>query len=258
MAYHGGKFHVGAFNDGDFSGAYTGEFLNREHMNDGKGFVKYVWGQEIVQHGGRFYWGIIDEQSFPIIKKASFWWDIGGNNILQQKIRQISTKNTFLQLYADFQKNAPTAYRNNLVNVVLPLQDKVEGIDNERKKVSKLLQNAYAINIIPNKFRNSHAIWFIHDFVTTSNETLSSAFLHCDLDEIKKKLDTIIEQQKDIIINQRILMAQNAQMIEQNQQTLNRLANIESNTERASQYAQIAANNAEACAWIGIANYIKD
>lgn len=95
-------------------------------------------------------------------------------------------------------------------------------------------------------------------YIATSNETLSAAFLHCDLDKIKQKLDTIIEQQREIIINQRILIAQNAQMIEQNQQTLNRLASIEQNTERAAQYAEIASNNAEACAWISAANYIKN
>lgn len=47
-------------------------------------------------------------------------------------------------------------------------------------------------------------------------------------------------------------------MIEQNQQTLNKLASVEGNTERAAQYPEIASNNAEACAWIGLANYIKD
>ncbi len=39
---------------------------------------------------------------------------------------------------------------------------------------------------------------------------------------------------------------------------LNSLASIEGNTHMASQYAEIAANNAEACAWIGVANYIKN
>ena len=119
------------------------------------------------------------------------------------------------------------------------------------------MQTAYSANIIPQQYRNIHAVWFIHDFITTSSETLSSALLHCDLDEIKQKLDTIIEQQKEIIINQSVMMAQNEELISQNQQTLNKLASIETNTAKAGQYAKIAANNAEACAWIGIAKYIS-
>lgn len=258
LAYHDGKVHIGAFNDGDYGGAYTGEFLNREHMTDGKGFVKYVWGQEVINHRGRFYWGIVDDNSLPTIKSSSFWWDIGGNNMLQQKFRQSSARDSFLELYSQFKQTAPQQYQDNLEKIIKPLKNRVAGISDEWKKADKLLQEAYSVNIIPQQYRNIYAIWFIHDFINTSNESLTTALLHCDLDEIKQKLDTIIEQQREIIINQAVLMAQNAQMIEQNQQTLNRLAGIEQNTERASQYAQIASNNAEACAWIGMANYIKN
>lgn len=257
LAYHDGIYHIGAFRD-DGDGAYTGEYLNREGMLDGDGFVKYVWGQGVVEHGGEFYWGRIDDDSFPIIKKPSFWWDIGGSNVLQQKLWQINARDAFLRIYADFQKVAPKKHHENLLRTIRPLEEKVNGIEQEYQKADTLLQRAYDINIIPRQFRNIHAIWFIHDFVVSSNETLSSAFLQCNLDEIKEKLDTIIEQNDRLIIQNAVQIAQNSQMMEQNQKMLQRLANIENNTDRAAQYAQIAANNAEACAWIGLANYIKD
>lgn len=201
---------------------------------------------------------VIDNNSLPIIKKASFWWDVGGNNMLQQKLRQANARDAFLAIYEDFKKTAPDIYQRNLENVIYPLQEKVDGIDAEYKKADELLQKAYTINIIPKQFRNIHAIWFIHDYITTSNESFSAALLHCDLDEIKQKLDEIIEQNNRIIIQNAIQIAQNSQMLQQNQQMLNRLATIESNTDRAAQYAEIASNNAEACAWIGLANYIRD
>ena len=87
--------------------------------------------------------------------------------------------------------------------------------------------------------------------------TLTTALLHFDLNEIKKKLDKIIAQQEEIIIQQAINNAQNQQLLRQNQQQLEYLSTIESNTSQAAQYAEIAANNAEACAWIGMANYIE-
>ena len=66
----------------------------------------------------------------------------------------------------------------------------------------------------------------------------------------------IIAQQQEIIIQQAVLAAQNQQMLRQNQMQLERLAAIEDNTRQAAQYAEIAAVNAEACAWIGYASYI--
>ena len=172
-------------------------------------------------------------------------------------IQQKENKNGFWNAYERFKNNAPQKYEQN-VKTILPSKNKRKGVKNELEQAKELLSKAYQINIIPKQYRNIHAMWFIHDFVTTSNETLSGALLHCDLDEIKKKLDKIIEQNNRIIRQNAIQIAQNSQIMGQNQQMLNRLASIESNTDRAAQYAEIAANNAEACAWIGMANYIKD
>lgn len=83
------------------------------------------------------------------------------------------------------------------------------------------------------------------------------ALLHYNLEEIKTKLDTVIERQKEMIINQERMIAQNKEILKQNQDLLGRLAMIENNTYYASQYAEIAANNAKACAWFGMANFMR-
>ena len=72
--------------------------------------------------------------------------------------------------------------------------------------------------------------------------------LHYNLEEIKSKLDTIIEQQKEIIVNQAIAIAQNKTICEQNQKQLEKSSNIETNSYCAAQYAEIGARNAEAAA----------
>ena len=77
---------------------------------------------------------------------------------------------------------------------------------------------------------------------------------------LKTKLDKIIIQQQEIIINQAQLLAQNQTICEQNKRQLTeleRLANIENNTAHAAQYAEIAARNAETATWISLANYIS-
>ena len=168
-----------------------------------------------------------------------------------------SVKKSFFESYEQFKATAPYKYNENAKKIQPSINNRSE-ISDEIDKAKELLKKAYSINLIPQQFRNIYAVWFIYDYLSTSNENLSAAFLHCDLDKIKQKLDTIIEQQEEIIISQRILMAQNEQMIEQNQQTLNMLASIERNTDRAVQYSKIASNNAEVCAWISIANYIRN
>ncbi len=132
-----------------------------------------------------------------------------------------------------------------------------EAVFEEYTAASNLLEKAYSVNIIPKPFRNIHAVYYLYDYICTSNQSFTSALLFSDLDDIKRKLDTIIYQQQEIIINQSIEIAQNQSLIEQNQRSLKKLASIEHNTEKAMQYTEIAAINSEACAWIGVANYIK-
>ena len=133
-----------------------------------------------------------------------------------------------------------------------------KNMDIEFNQVNALLTKAYSVNIIPAQFRNLHAVYYLHDFLSTSNETLTSGLMHCDLDVIKQKLDEIIEQQQTIILNQAIIMSQNEQIMQQNDRQLRHIINAEINSEKAATYAQIASINSEACAWIGVANYIKD
>lgn len=168
---------------------------------------------------------------------------------------QRTQKKAFFEEYEKFKNKAPQCYED-AENQFKATFDKRDEIIKELTKAKELLNDAYNINIIPKQFRNIYAVWFVYDYLSTSNESLSSAFLQFNLDAIKQKLDIIIEQQQEIILNQKIQIAQNSQIMEQNQQKLKVLANIEQNTERAAQYARIAANNAEACAWIGVANYI--
>lgn len=160
-----------------------------------------------------------------------------------------------LEAYSDFKKTAPLSYQEN-IKKSNAMSQTLNGITTELDKVNKLLQRAYQVNIIPMQFRNLYAVYYLHEFISTSHESLATALLHYDLNEIKAKLDRIIEQQQEIIIQQAIIAAQNKQLLQQNKSQLERLSAIENNTSQAAQYAEIAAVNAETCAWISLANYI--
>lgn len=160
-----------------------------------------------------------------------------------------------LEAYSDFKETALRAYQEN-INKASSMTQTANRISYELDKACNLLQKAYQVNIIPMQFRNLYTIYYLHEFISTSRESLSAALLHCDLNEIKAKLDKIIAQQQEVIIQQAIIASQNNQLLQQNKLQLERLASIESNTTQAGQYAEIAAVNAETCAWIGLANYI--
>lgn len=165
-------------------------------------------------------------------------------------------KEACLDIYDEFKKIAPIEYEKN-IQEINKLNVQYDEMTKELEKASRILEQAYDINIVPKQFRDLYAVYYLADFITTSNESLSTALLNYNLEIIKEKLDKIIDQQQEIIINQALAMVQNEKIMKQNEANLQHLASIEQNTERAAQYAQIAANNAEACAWIGIANYIN-
>lgn len=163
----------------------------------------------------------------------------------------------FSKAFTSFQAESPFIFQDNM-NRISAHEQKINGISKELEEINQLLNKAYAVNIIPAQFRyNIHAIYYLHDFVSTSCESFTTALLHFDLDEIKVKLDRIISQQESIIIQNAVLMAQNENLARQNQKQLEKLSKIERNTSQAAQYAQIAANNAETCAWFNMANYIE-
>lgn len=117
------------------------------------------------------------------------------------------------------------------------------------EKARSLLNSAYEINIIPQQFRNLYAIYYLYNYLSTSQSTLESAMLHFDLQEIKSKLDIVIYQQQQIILQQAWQLAQNAKLIEQNEKLIQCAISTCRNTRHAEQYARISAVNSDVIAF---------
>lgn len=204
------------------------------------------------------------ETNLAYLQSHQAWYCIVGNLFDRIKYKNNAIKH-FNEAYINFKATAPDAYQTLLCNNSMMIKERM-GLNKELQEVQRLLVKAYSCNIIPGAFRNNlYAIYYLYDFINTSNESFSTALLHYDLNEIKSKLDKIISQQQEIIIQQSMLMAQNSQLFDQNQAFLKKLSNIEAsssqtayNTAQSAYYSEIAANNSEICAWIGLANYLKD
>lgn len=135
---------------------------------------------------------------------------------------------------------------------ILPL------VENDLTKTCNLLDTAYAINIIPAKYRNIYAAYFLYEYISTSTVTLSEALYHCDLDEISKKLDTIIEQQQEIIMELARSNALNEHIVRQNEETLRHAIATENNTALAAQYSKVAAINSNTVSTIQSYYFFKN
>jgi len=254
-----------------FNKGYRREFYAHFFYNQNGFYVSvlkggsHIWEEDKnsgYYSGDSFYepcWKLLPKEN-PILQYSTVkhWKDYYyGDGIFEKMRRCEIVKDAFISSFNDFAAKAPQIYKQNLEKVNKLTKDK-NGISNELATVNKLLRQAYDINIIPSNFRNNiHAIYYLHDFVSTSQESFTTALLHFDLNEIKAKLDKIIAQQETIIIQNAIMMSQNEKMMKQNEEKLLKLSQIEENTSQASQYAQIAANNSEICAWISMANYIE-
>lgn len=117
---------------------------------------------------------------------------------------------------------------------------------NEIKSLNNLLTETYSINIIPRQFRNLVGVYYLYDYMSTSQESLQSALLNYNVNKINIRMDKMIEQQSDMIIQQYVTNSRLEAMQNQNHRIMRQLSNIEQNSEITAKYSAITAANAKA------------
>ncbi|SEK99239.1 hypothetical protein SAMN02910353_01667 [Ruminococcus sp. YRD2003] len=115
-------------------------------------------------------------------------------------------------------------------------QKAIDECNAEKKAVGALLAKAYSANIIPQQFRNIQGVYYLYDYLSTSNQSLSEALMQANLESIKQKMDKMIQLQSVQIIQQAQTNAKLGQLIEISE-------DIRMNTALAAKYAEIAAIN---------------
>lgn len=121
-------------------------------------------------------------------------------------------------------------------------------ISTDLEVVKKELKKAYDLNIIPLQFRTIEGVYYLYDYMSTSQQSLSEALMQANLEAIKQRMDTIIENQSDQILLQAQANAKLEEINVKNQQILETAQATMNNTAIAAKYAQIAAINSEVTA----------
>lgn len=132
----------------------------------------------------------------------------------------------------------------------------------ERRRVKRLLNQVYDVNIIPGRYRDSYVAMYLYDWFGTSQaDDLDMALNTLVLEEIKERLDTLISYQSQSILNQRMILA-NQQRAYNEQQRHNSLMRAEANRIAASNeerniYLSMIESNTAATAYFAAAEYLK-
>lgn len=115
----------------------------------------------------------------------------------------------------------------------------------EQEEFGELLEKAYSANIIPKPFRNIEGVYYLYDYISTSNQSLSEALTQANLDAIKQRLEAMIEVQSAQVIQQAQANAKLGTLQAQNEHIARLAEAVMNNTAVSAQYAQISAVNSE-------------
>lgn len=116
------------------------------------------------------------------------------------------------------------------------------------REARSIRQQVYGVNIIPNRYRNIYVAYFLFDYFNTSRETdLDKVIQTLLLDEIVQRLDKIILQLEEVVLNQRRQAAlterQNEMIANNHREQMKRMARMERNQELQVDYLNMIEQN---------------
>lgn len=158
------------------------------------------------------------------------------------------------------QINRTQEFNRSQVNII---QMELNELYCAKNQAVHVLNQVYAANVIPSPYRNIYAAVYLYNwFSTGGSDDLDHALSMFVLEEIKAKLDIVIEQQAQIIVNQRVMLA-NRQKDKDDQDRHNRmmyqkLDQIQASQDEHQRYERMIEANTAATAFFAAANYLKE
>lgn len=142
------------------------------------------------------------------------------------------------------------------------VERRIKVYEEEIRKVDMLLEQLYSVNVIPRWYRDLYPAVYLYDWFSNSRaDDLDMALNTLVLEQIKDRLDAIIRNQSEMIINQRIMIANQRQCMEQaerhHQMLLSKLDRIGASVEDQKMYLSMIEANTAANVYFSAANYLK-
>ena len=217
-------------------------FLGLSNPKGGKGFIVFMMVLGFVMF-------------------AFLGWVFNGAKEGEQQQAYERENNRYLRERDNFDKYKKE--RAEALTIVSDCSAEQKFLKEKYSKAKELREKLYSANIIPSQYRNVYAAYYIYDYFSTSKETdLDKIIQTMLLEEIKQRLDRVIETQEEIILNQRRELAlqqqNNKALAKQHLEAMNAIARLESNQELQLDYQQMIEGNTAATAFFAAANYIEN
>lgn len=141
------------------------------------------------------------------------------------------------------------------------LQATLQQYKDEKWKVMNLLKEAYQANVIPLQYRDIYASTYLYRYFAYSREDdLSMALNTYVLEQIKQKLDEIIANQQEMLLNQRMILAEqqktNELQRQHTQMMRSKLNQIVASNEERNQYLNMIESNTRVTAYFLASEHI--
>lgn len=185
---------------------------------------------------------------------------IASNNAKKQKMEKEAVEETYQEEKKDYERMMALANegRPDLPNQIDDYNAAVSHLQEAKEK----LQSVYSANIIPNKYRSVYVAYYLYDYISSSHETDIDRVLQTMLlDQIIAKLDKIIAQQEEIILNQCMQLAKQdallAQSKKQHEEQMKAISNLEENQQMQNDYLAMTEANTRITNYFVTADYIN-
>lgn len=135
-------------------------------------------------------------------------------------------------------------------------------LEAEQEKIQTLLLKVYSINIIPKQYRDFYTAVYLYDFFETSYEDdVSVALGLYALEQIKEKLDIIISNQSEMLLNQYTMLAEQREareeQAEHNRRMQNKVDGLQSSMDEITRSQRIVESNSDTAAFFAQATYFR-
>ena len=174
-------------------------------------------------------------------------------------------------LYEQYQDNMTLYLRkkniieqeNEIERQKIPgLEEKVNVYSAERGKIKSILEKAYSAAVLPTQYRDIYAATYLYDYFSNSRaDDLDQVLNTYVLEQIKDKLDEIIENQRVSILQQRMILVNQQRFMEEqrahNEYMRSKIRQIASSVEEVKQYLSMVECNTAASAYFSAANYLR-
>lgn len=144
----------------------------------------------------------------------------------------------------------------------LRISNGIRSIEGQISVIDGLLTRAYSANLIPSRYRDIYAAVYLYDWFSTGmSDDMDMALNTYVLEQIKSRLDTIIRNQSEQIINQRTILANQARsmnMIERNAQEMRaKVSRMNESLEKQNVYLKMIDSNVAATRYFAEQTYKK-